>query len=355
MKLSARSAALLTDTVARNASPLLRVAARTMEIRALSGEALGVEVLNADLRTATADDIERMVDAMHRTGRGVVVVRDQHLRPLDCERACALLAPHFVAQQPYTRWPGQSKPIPGCPHLALLGNYRARENGEFGMDVVKGEVIGEYKPAANTLEEWHTDGSFLPMPKVAIALYAPQLEHALPPTGGETRFASCTAAFESLDPETQGKMRSLASVHSWEKFMRLLESRDAARPKVTTTQIAAKPPQTWPIVRTHPVTKAESLYINPKNTAQVVDVNTGESIPEDDAKILIDELAAAVVGDGLPGNQKVYAHRWKRGDFVIWDNRVLLHAASPFDAERYERLLFRMEFKGEKVLGPTTP
>ena len=114
-----------------------------MEIRALSGEALGVEVLNADLRTATADDIERMVDAMHRTGRGVVVVRDQHLRPLDCERACALLAPHFVAQQPYTRWPGQSKPIPGCPHLALLGNYRARENGEFGMDVVKGEVPSE--------------------------------------------------------------------------------------------------------------------------------------------------------------------------------------------------------------------
>jgi alpha-ketoglutarate-dependent taurine dioxygenase len=40
---------------------------------------------------------------------------------------------------------------------------------------------------------------------------------------------------------------------------------------------------------------------------------------------------------------------------VIWDNRVLLHAASPFDAERYERLLFRMGFKGEKVLGPTTP
>ena len=151
-----------------------------MEIRALSGEALGVEVLNADLRTATADDIERMVDAMHRTGRGVMVVRDQHLRPLDCERACALLAPHFVAQQPYTRWPGQSKPIPGCPHLALLGNYRAREDGEFGMDVVKGEVIGEYKPAANTLEEWHTDGSFLPMPKVAIALYAPQLDARAP-------------------------------------------------------------------------------------------------------------------------------------------------------------------------------
>jgi alpha-ketoglutarate-dependent taurine dioxygenase len=36
----------------------------------------------------------------------------------------------------------------------------------------------------------------------------------------------------------------------------------------------------------------------------------------------------------------------------IWDNRVLLHAATPFDADKYQRLLFRMEFKGEPVIGP---
>ena len=32
-------------------------------------------------------------------------------------------------------------------------------------------------------------------------------------------------------------------------------------------------------------------------------------------------------------------------------NRVLLHAASPFDAARFQRLLFRMEFQGEPVIG----
>ena len=323
-----------------------------MQIRALSGEPLGVEVLGADLRTATFEDVERMVDAMHRTGRGVLVVRDQHLAPTDCERACAVLAPHFVAQQPYTRWPGQSKPIQACPHLALLGNYRARKDNEFGMDVVKGEVIGEYKPAKQNLEEWHTDVGFLPNPKVAIALYAPQLDDALPPEGGETRFASCTAAFEP-SPGRNRRSAWPCSVHSWEKFM-LLESRDPGRQKVTAEQIAEKPPQLWPVVRTHP-DKAESLYINLKNTAAVVNKATGDPIPEEEARRLVDQLAEAVVGDGLPGNSKVYAHRWKRGDFVIWDNRVLLHAASPFDAEKYQRLLFRMEFKGEPVLGPSTP
>jgi hypothetical protein len=34
--------------------------------------------------------------------------------------------------------------IVGCPHLALLGNYRAREDGELGMDIVKGRA-GAYQ------------------------------------------------------------------------------------------------------------------------------------------------------------------------------------------------------------------
>ena len=145
-------------------------------IREIPGACLGVEVVGSfDLRSASAADVAAAVDAMHRRGRGVLVFRDQHLTPADLESASAKLAAHFVGQQPYTRWPGQSKPIPGCPHLALLGNYEARRDGEFGMDVVRGETIGEFKPATDAIEEWHTDGSFLENPKVAIALYAPQV------------------------------------------------------------------------------------------------------------------------------------------------------------------------------------
>jgi len=153
-------------------------------------------------------------------------------------------------------------------------------------------------------------------------------------------------------------MSGLASVHSWELFMRLLESRDPGRPKVTAEQIAEKADQAWPIVRVHPVTGARSLYINPKNTRKVVERGGGGNgggaaeLAAAGAEVaggvaLVQSLGAAVVGD-----DKVYAHAWKRGDFVIWDNRVLLHAATPFDADKYQRLLFRMEFKGEPVIGP---
>ena len=130
--------------------------------------------------------------------------------------------------------------------------------------------------------------------------------------------------------------------------------------KVTEQQISEKPDQTWPVVRVHPVTGAKSLYVNPKNTRAVVDLRTGAEVA--DGLALVQSLGAAVVGEeggeggegdeeGSSSSYLVYKHRWERGDFVIWDNRVLLHAASPFDAERFQRLLFRMEFKGEPVIG----
>ncbi len=44
-------------------------------------------------------------------------------------------------------------------------------------------------------------------------------------------------------------------------------------------------------------------------------------------------------------------HRWRLGDVVIWDNRSTLHAPSPFDADRYLRLLYRTTVMGEQIVG----
>ena len=45
----------------------------------------------------------------------------------------------------------------------------------------------------------------------------------------------------------------------------------------------------------------------------------------------------------------VYQHRWTENMLVLWDNRVLLHAATPFDAEKHTRLIYRAGFSGEPV------
>ena len=320
-----------------------------MEIRSL--QPFGVEIVGCDLNDATDDDVRRIYDAMESdNGCGVVCLRDQDLTPEALERGLGRFAKHFGALIRYDRWPGQSRGVRGCQHLALLGNYRARRDGEIVEGCKEGEQIGEFKPAFNVVEEWHTDGSFLAAPKSAIALYAPAwLDGALPPVGAATRFASCARGYDALEESERVELGALASVHSWESFMHLLERRDPKRQKITPADAAKKPDVCWPLVRRHPDTGRLSLYLNPKNTRRVTRLprrgwpaKAGKTVDEGDA--MVRRLAERVIETG------VYAHAWKKGDLVLWDNRQLLHAASPFDSEKYQRLLFRAEFAGEAVL-----
>jgi taurine dioxygenase len=353
-----------------------------MRVRAL--EPFGVEISGVE-SLAKCDDaaIKAMVDAMDTTGHGVLVIKNQDLTPAEIEEAIMKFGPYFGGEPlPYIRWPGQSPNVPGCPHLATLGNYRAKRANEFGMECAVGDPIAEFKPAKDEISEWHTDGSFLDKPKVAIALYA-HPAGALPAEGGETRFASCAKGYDALSPDVRSQIEGLASVHSWGCFMRFLEARDPGREKVTEADIAAKPDMAWPLVRTHPRTGRRSLYINPKNTRAVLE---SADWPVDPAQLAADgkrvaptpisshahasteklDATQTAVLETMNGDEEgvkyvhglasavldsgVYAHRWELGDFVIWDNRVLLHAASAFDASKYERFLFRMEFPGETVL-----
>ena len=216
-------------------------------------------------------------------------------------------------------------------------------------------------PKLRQPKEWHTDGSFLAAPKVAIALYAPDVPDALPAEGGQTGFASCITAYARLDGAARAALRRMGTVHSWETFMRLLERRDPQRPKATAADCAAKPDQVWPCVRLHPPTGLPSIYVNPKNTKRAVELASGGPAAAEDAAAFGvgaaagDCLAAAVAARCVLGEGAKYLHSWRRGDFVLWDNRCLLHAAHPFDADRYERLLFRLEVPGEPVVAYDGP
>lgn len=249
---------------------------------------------------------------------GVLVVRNLDVTPSELEAKLQVLGRGMMGGKKllkYERWPGQSPAV--TEHLALLGNYKAKKKNDI-VACEKGDAIAEFKPATLDITEWHTDGSFLPEPKSAIALYAP-MNGVLPAEGGETRFASCKRGFATLHPTMKARLGG-SSVHSYEVFMRFLEQRDPSRPKATTF----KPDQTWPLVR-----DGDCLYVNPKNT---------RSSPVD-----VLELARHIVDSG------VYSHFWRPGDLVVWDNRKLLHAATPFDHHKYERLLYRAEFQGEVV------
>ena len=310
--------------------------------------------------------------------RAVLVIRNQTLSPEGFERALLKLGHAnggFGAPLQYDRWPGQSPRLRCCPHISLLGNYRARVTDELGTGARAGARLGEYKPAKEELREWHTDGSFLPRPKVGIALYAPSAaavetcapcahpsawwrrllrlpcrarcrrapQAALPAEGGETAFASGLIGYERLDVAEQELLEAHGAVHSWCDFMHFLEARDPARERATEADCARKPDVIWPLVRTHPLTGKRSLYLNPKNGLRVVRLADGAPAAPEVGDSLVLNLTRRVLDSGT------YRHAWRAGDVVIWDNRVLLHAAMPFDASLYERLIYRAEFPGEPV------
>ena len=95
------------------------------------------------------------------------------------------------------------------------------------------------------------------------------------------------------------------------------------------------PPVSQPLVRVHPATGAKSLYVCPAVISHV------EGLDEDEGRALIDELIAHVTQPRF-----VYRHQWQNGDLVMWDNRAVLHTASLFDHERYQRLMYRTTVAG---------
>lgn len=171
---------------------------------------------------------------------------------------------------------------------------------------------------------WHTDKSYHPVPPMATMLYAVEL----PSSGGDTEFANTAMAYAALPEETKRRIAALRVVFRWGAG---LSETDAAAYGGS----AARPAVSHPLVRTHPDTGAKALYLG--NHASHID-----GLPKAEGAVLLDRLL-----DHATRREFVYAHRWRRGDLVMWDNRCLLHrAVANYDLSRDRRILHRTVVKG---------
>ncbi len=91
------------------------------------------------------------------------------------------------------------------------------------------------------------------------------------------------------------------------------------------------------LVRTHPATGRKSLYL-----ASHAGGILGWPVPE--ARAFLRDLV-----EHATQRQFVYAHKWKVGDLVMWDNRRTMHRARPFPAHE-PRDMRRTTLMGD---GPT--
>ncbi len=178
---------------------------------------------------------------------------------------------------------------------------------------------------------WHTDTTYLQEPPMATMLIAREL----PPVGGDTLFASNYSAFEGLSPALQATLRTLKGVNSSAKAA-VTHSREDRLADSATDKGRSELNSEHPVVRTHPETGREALYVNPGHTVRFAGWTEEESAP------LLNYLFEQQV-------KPEYTCRfvWRPGSIAFWDNRCALH--NPInDYHGHKRLLHRITLKGDK-------
>jgi len=185
---------------------------------------------------------------------------------------------------------------------------------------------------------WHTDSSYRFEPSLASILYGIEV---LPEgaEGGETGFSNMLLAYEALPDDMKRRLEPLHQVHSYEGIRRL----EPAIPPTSAAERDAFPPVTHPLIRVHPDRGGRrSLYFT-CNTSREIGGGTLE-----EGQRLHEWLR-----EWVDQPRFCYYHRWRVLDLVMWDNRVLLHRAIPYDYAKYRRVLRRTTVAGRgPVVGP---
>jgi taurine dioxygenase len=169
---------------------------------------------------------------------------------------------------------------------------------------------------------WHMDQIFMAQPTAGTILYAVEVT----PEGGSTWFCDLGAAYEALPAYLRTKVEGQQAVHSAATADRRVGI------QLTEEQKRNAPEVVHPLVRTHPLAKEKALYFSMNHTARLDGLSEEESLP------LLDQLRAHATQPRF-----VYAHHWRVGDLVLWDNACTMHRRDPFPDE-YPRLMRRVGF-----------
>jgi len=163
---------------------------------------------------------------------------------------------------------------------------------------------------------WHTDSSFRQKSAAWSMLHA----RVIPPAGGDTEFADTRAAYDALPDAMKRRLDGLVAEHS------IWHSREKLGGYVPTEEERAlRPPARHPLVRRHPGSGRNALYIA-SHASHII------GMPVAEGAALLAELIEFATQPRF-----VYRHQWQPGDLVIWDNRCTMHRATPFAATGHVR------------------
>jgi len=182
--------------------------------------------------------------------------------------------------------------VPEAPELFILDNHAGN-------------------PTDN--DAWHTDVTFIETPPMGSILYA----KSLPPNGGDTIWANMKAAYEALSPAFREFLQGLDAVHD---FARGFPVRgvvaNAAGAEKHAQAAEEHPPVLHPVVRTHPETGEDGLFVNFGFTERIKGLRRKES-----------DAILGMLFEHVTKPEFQVRFRWSDNAVAFWDNRVTQHYA----------------------------
>ncbi len=244
---------------------------------------LGAEVSGVDLSSPLDEATFRAVnDAL--VEHSVIVFHDQELSPealVDFSRRFGPLMEHVLKEAL----------LDGYPEIYRLSNVKKD---------------GKPQGRSNAGQYWHSDLTYEPNPSMGSVLYGIEV----PDCGGDTLFASTAHAFETLSAPMQEMLQGLTAEHLFAHAFR-----GGTNPATRKGDpLAERPAVQHPVVRTHPESGRDCLFVNDGFTVKINEMTPAESV-----------ALMTFLNTHMTKPEVVYRHKWRPGDVVVWDNRALVH------------------------------
>ena len=241
--------------------------------------ALGATIADIDLKQPLDEKLTTFI-AKALAENEVIFFRDQDITP-EQHRAFAL---NFGQLQSHPVYPT----IKGFPEITILEN-------------------DEKNPSK--IEKWHTDMTFKKIPPLGSIL----LGKVIPEKGGDTLFASLSAAYSDLPLDLKQSLEEMTAVHSFEYGFKESLAEPYGREKLAQALID-NPPVEHPVVCTHPVTGKKLIYVNSLFTLKI------NSLSDSESSKLLEFLC-----DHIKKEKYQCRFSWEINSIAFWDNRSVIH------------------------------
>ena len=210
----------------------------------------------------------------------VLFLRDQPIEPADQKALAEIFGPLQTHPAYHT--------VEGLPEVMILES--TREN-------------------PSKIEMWHSDMTFRQHPPSVTVLRG----ITIPEVGGDTLFASMTAAYEGLSPGMQQYLDGLEAVHDFSHGFKESLAEPGGRERLADA-VAKNPPVRHPVVQTHPETGKKVLFVNSLFTTHI------EGLPPLESAEVLQFLWRHA---SLP--EFTCRFSWQPNSMVLWDNRSTQH------------------------------